>query len=72
MMVVKTRQNPAQWVVLFFLIGVITAGMYFGKDNPNTPWGPIILGAFGLMGLVVRAIFNPPNRGEDDDGYGRY
>lgn len=71
MMVVKTRQNPAQWVVLFFLIAVITAGMYFGKDNPNTPWGPIILGAFGLMGFVVRAIFSPP-KGEEDDGYGRY
>lgn len=69
MMVVKTRQNPAQWVILFFLIAVITAGIFYGRDDPDTPWGPIILGAFGLMGLVVRAIFNPPNI-EEDDGYG--
>lgn len=71
MMSTKTRQNPAQWVILFFLIAVISVGIYLGKDDPDTPWGPIILGAFGLMGLVVRAIFKPGN-GEEDDGYGSH
>lgn len=63
-----TRRPAAQWVILLFLIGVVSAGMWLGRNDPDTPWGPIILGAFGLMGLVVRAIFK--TAGAEDDGYG--
>lgn len=65
----ETRRPAAQWVILVFLIGVVSAGMWLGRNDPDTPWGPIILGAFGLMGLVVRAIFKTAAEGEDD-GYG--
>jgi hypothetical protein len=65
-----TRRQPlGQWVIIIFLITVVGAGMFFGRNDPDTPWGPIILGAFGLMGLVVRAMFKTPAEGEDD-GYG--
>lgn len=60
-----------QWVILIFLISVVGVGMYLGKDDPDTPWGPIILGAFGLMGLVVRTIFKVPETDDGgSDGYG--
>jgi hypothetical protein len=65
-----TRRQPlAEWVILVFLIVVVGAGMFLGKDDPDTPWGPIILGAFGLMALVVRAIFKIPAGDNEDDGY---
>lgn len=67
-MAAAKRPPLAQWVILIFLIAVVAVGMWFGRNDPDTPWGPIILGAFGLMGLVVRAIFKTSET--EDDGYG--
>ena len=61
----------AQWLVLLFLFSVVGAGMFYGRNDPDTPWGPIILGAFGLMGLVVRSLFRVSPNDDQDDGYGR-
>lgn len=65
------RTTTGLWVVLVFLFGVVAAGMWFGRDDPNTPWGPIILGAFGLMAMVVRALFKISDPSEGD-GYERF
>ena len=71
MMTSSTRRQPlAQWIIIIFLIGVVGVGMWFARNDPDTPWGPIILGAFGLLGLVVRNIFRVSDH--EDDGYGHH
>lgn len=69
-MTTTNRRPFIQWLVLTFLLGVVIAGMWFGRNDPDTDWGPIILGAMALIGLVVRTIFKVP--ADDDeavDGY---
>ena len=69
-MAAKTTHRPLiQWLVLVFLSGVIGAGMWFARNDPNTDWGPIVLGAMALIGLIVRSLFNVPEDNNDGDGY---
>jgi hypothetical protein len=68
MTAVKTKRPLIQWLVLVFLIGVIGAGMWFARNDPDTDWGPIVLGAMALIGLIVRSLFNTPENA-DGDGY---
>lgn len=71
MMTTKAKRRPLiQYVLIGFLIAVIGAGMWFGRDDPDTPWGPIILGAFAVLGLIIRTVFNLPTEGAGDDRYG--
>lgn len=53
-----------------FLISVVGAGMWLARNDPDTDWGPIILGAMALIGMVLRSVFKIPE--EQDDGYGRH
>ena len=64
------RTTPAQWVLLAFVVAIVSAGFYFASQDERTDWGPILLAAMVPVGMVVRAIFKPPND-EEDDGYGR-
>lgn len=63
------RRPLIQWVLIVFLMGVVGVGLWFAKDDPNTQWGPIILGALGLIGFIIRGIFKTPEE-NDGDGYG--
>lgn len=66
-MTTSRRRPLIQWMLILFLMGVVVAGIYLGRNDPNTDWGPIILGAMGLIGFVIRTIFKVP---EDSDGDG--
>lgn len=66
----QSKRRPLiQWVLIVFLMGVVVAGIMFGRSDPDTDWGPIILGAMGLIGFIIRGIFKLPE-GAEDDGYG--
>lgn len=61
----RTGAGAAQWVVLIGLFSVIGFGVFYASHNPETEWGPIVIGAMGLLGLIVRRLF-PADTEEDD------
>lgn len=63
------RRPLIQWVLIAFLMVVVGVGIWFARSDPDTDWGPIILGALGLIGFVIRGLFKTPED-TDDDGYG--
>ena len=65
----STKTTLAQWVVLVFVIVVVGAGMFLARNDPDTDWGPIILGGLGLIGFMIRSLFKSTET--DDDGYPR-
>lgn len=65
----STKTTVAQWVVLVFVIVVVGSGMFLARNDPDTDWGPIILGGLGLIGFMIRSLFK--NTETDDDGYPR-
>lgn len=68
-MVKQTTRTPAvQWVVLLFVIVFVSTAMFLARDDPRMDWGPIILGALGLIGFMIRSLFKNSSD-TDDDGY---
>lgn len=66
-----TKRRPLiQWMLVVFLMAVVVVGIWFARNDPDTDWGPIILGAMGLIGFVIRGIFKLPEEVPDGDGYG--
>lgn len=70
MMAGSKRRPLIQWLLIVFLMGVVAVGIWFARNDPSTDWGPIILGAMGLIGFIIRGIFKNPEELEDD-GYVR-
>ena len=64
----STKTTVAQWVVLVFVIAVVGVGMFLARNDPDTDWGPIILGGLGLIGFMIRSVFKLPSD-SDEDGY---
>lgn len=68
MMTAHKRRPLIQWLLVVFLMAVAGVGMFYASRDPDTDWGPIILGALGLIGFVIRGIFRTPEEIESD-GY---
>lgn len=68
----KPKHRPIiQWMLVVFLMTVVAVGLWFAGNDPDTDWGPIVLGAMGLIGFIIRGIFKTPEEQEDDGYVGR-